>query len=493
MMKKSWQPPEIKAFERLNVRDGLLIDANKWKLEHSYLRKRQNYHYQSLNQAGIVCGLEVGIISPPDNVRPEHRNQRWIALYPGVALDHQGNIIVVPTARKYQIDGNVPPQKTSQTIYLVLRYRDPDDLHGIETQDIVTEQFRLDEKTEPPGVGEVEICRFEILPGEIELKTATNVFDPEPNTLDLRYRQMAQWRSQGSLQVAIYNEPQPQTTGLFMLLKSLKGLYPFLEGSAEIDDTFLTPEESEELLANDLLYLTESQFCHLEPLQMLEIKKYISTGGTIIIDGTMEHSQIAELEGSKQELSQAIAKIANFSVFANRQQELQTELDIINQDLTRKIQPIFDLTQKLGVNLVEWASLPYHHPLKTEPFLFSHPPLINQYQTQIWLGEGIILLLGNLSSAWALNPSLSLSRDSIRNAQEMGVNMLHYAWRRKLLTATQKSSVPMKRRKTETPPPVSPPSSSEINSPPPPSSSQNIKPSASPSTKRKQPKPSDNL
>lgn len=496
MMKKSWQPPEIKTFERLNVQDGLLIDAHKWKLDHSYLRQRQNYHYQSLNQAGIVCGLEVGIIPPPPNVRPEHRNLRWIELHPGIAIDHQGNMIVVPTAKKYRLDGTVSSQKTSQTIYLVLRYRDPDDLYGKETKEILTEQFRLDEKTEPPTLGEVEICRLEILPGEVELKTATNIFEPEPNSLDLRYRQIAQWRSPGNIQISMYNESQPQTSGLWMLLNSLRSLYPFLQGCTEVDDTFLTPEEVGELCQNDLLYLTEAQFCHLEPLQMQVIKKYIQVGGTILIDGTVENSQLAQLEGSRQELTQALAKIANFSVFANRQQELENELNTINQEFNSKLQNILKLINKLGVNLTQWSALHHQYPLKIEPFLFSDPPMINQYQTQIWLGEGVILLLGNLSSAWALAPHLSLSREVVRNAQEMGVNILHYAWRRKLLTASQKIAIPAKTQTTATPPSAQatpPPSSSSVKPPVPPSASEQAQPPIMPSPKAKRAKPSDNL
>ncbi|MFO0171561.1 MAG: hypothetical protein ACK51W_03605 [Aphanizomenon sp.] len=48
--------------------------------------------------------------------------------------------------------------------------------------------------------------------------------------------------------------------------------------------------------------------------------------------------------------------------------------------------------------------------------------------------EGIIVVIGNLSSAWGLNGNLSLSRETIRSAQEMGMNILHFAWRRRELT-----------------------------------------------------------
>ena len=431
--------------------------------------------------------------------------ENCLELQPGVAIDHQGNIIVVPESRKYRIDGNVPPQKTSQTIYLVLRYRDPDDLHGSQTKDIVTEQFRLDEKTEPPNIGEIEICRFEILPKKVELKPASNVFAPGYNTLDLRYRKRASVRSQGIVKATIYNCSNPEESGLFLLLKTLRSLYSFLEGDLDIDDTFLTPEESSELLNNDLLYITESQFLTLEPLQRLEIQKYINSGGTILIDANIQESKLAQLERSKQELSKALAKIANLSVLANRQQELQQELNKINEDFVANFQKITTIIEQMGFSLNNWNSLPYNYPLKFEPFLFSIPPIINEYQNQIWIGEGIILLLGNLSSAWALDSSLFLSREILRNAQEMGINILNYAWQRKLLISTQnysESNVTLSTPQVKTtttnpsnisqiPPKPQPPTTIEENSNN--QSNININSSNSSSKKRKRPKPSDNL
>lgn len=495
-MKNSWLPPETSAFERLNVRDGLLIDAHKWQLEQRYVRKRQNYHFQSLNQAGIVSGLEVNITTPPADVRPEHRTGRWIELSQGVALDHQGNIIVVPNPTKYYVNAIVSSQKKSETVYLVLRYRDPDDLQTNDYKEIVTEQFRLDEKVSPPNIGDVEICRIELSSSEVELKPASDVFAPDLNTIDLRYRQFAHWRAQGVVKTAIYNSSESQENGLFFLLKSLRALYPLLEGDNYIDDCFLIPEEETEILSYDLLYLTESQFCSLELLQIKQIQKFVSAGGTILIDATVKDSQLAQLEQSKQELLQAIAKISQISAFANRQQELENELSQINQNFTDKFQNIQDKLSKIGFNLQKWDDLPSEHPLKLEPFFFIQPPIINQYQNQIWACDGVILLLGNLSHAWALSPQLDLTREILRNAQEMGVNLLHYAWRRKLLHSWQKSqpisslapTAPTKGQSSEitsqSPQKVSEPmAETEVA----------LEPSSEDSQKRKRPKPSDLL
>ncbi|MEM8715156.1 MAG: hypothetical protein AAGE92_05170, partial [Cyanobacteria bacterium P01_G01_bin.4] len=60
--------PTPQIFERLRVTDGLLIDRERWQLAHNYHRQRQNLHYQSLQQPGIVCGLGVASIAAPAEI-----------------------------------------------------------------------------------------------------------------------------------------------------------------------------------------------------------------------------------------------------------------------------------------------------------------------------------------------------------------------------------------------------------------------------------------
>jgi hypothetical protein len=72
--------------------------------------------------------------------------------------------------------------------------------------------------------------------------------------------------------------------------------------------------------------------------------------------------------------------------------------------------------------------------LRTQPFLFAALPTINEQPIQILTGGGIIVVIGNLSSAWGLDEEFSLPRETIRTAQEMGINILHFAWRRRQLT-----------------------------------------------------------
>jgi hypothetical protein len=56
---------------------------------------------------------------------------------------------------------------------------------------------------------------------------------------------------------------------------------------------------------------------------------------------------------------------------------------------------------------------------------------------QILRGGGIIVALGNLSEAWGINEKRLISREAMRTAQELGINILHLAWRRRQLTRGQ--------------------------------------------------------
>ena len=94
--------------------------------------------------------------------------------------------------------------------------------------------------------------------------------------------------------------------------------------------------------------------------------------------------------------------------------------------------------KKLKTPLKPLEQLRRDHPLRTRPFLFAALPLVNQQMIQLLSGGGLILAIGDLASAWGLDEELSLSRVTIRTAQELGVNILHYAWKRRQLMNLQK-------------------------------------------------------
>jgi len=142
-MSHPFPPPPIKPFNRLQASDGLLINAERWRRAHEYLRQRQNAHYQSLNQPGIVCGLGVRVIPAPSAVKAEYRDNRWVQIQPGIAIDLVGNPIVVPTTIDFRFATEVSDSEPVM-VYLILSYVDPEDLHRDGQNDVIQETFLID-------------------------------------------------------------------------------------------------------------------------------------------------------------------------------------------------------------------------------------------------------------------------------------------------------------------------------------------------------------
>ncbi|MBE9126972.1 MULTISPECIES: DUF4159 domain-containing protein [unclassified Coleofasciculus] len=471
-MMKPWPPPSIKPFERLQVTDGLLIDAQRWQLAHQYHRQYHNAYYQSLHQPGIVCGLGVRIAAAPAEVLAKYRDERWVEIESGIAIDLYGNFIVVPEPMSYRISSEVRSGE-SLMIYLVVRFRDPDELRTRRTSERVTETFRIDERIDPPGDGDVEVCRILLKSGKVQLETPRDVFYPSYNNLDLRHRLQAQARPQALVQVAMYGKSalSPQALGLMgsapresqqsrifanlsYLLRSVVGLYPPLQGSDEIGQLRLNSEELGKLLDFDLLFLTDYQFQSLGDSEVEVLRQYLLSGGVLLVEASTQGTPLDELGKVQQELEKAIAQTTEDPELQQHRQELQLELQAVKTDLTQNISQVThgfqDLASALGTPLELLDQLDQNHPLRTQPFLFAALPQIDQQRIQILTGGGIIIAIGNLSTAWGLDENLSLPRETIRTAQEMGINILHFAWRRRQLTQWQRAV------DTSTPPPTPP-------------------------------------
>ncbi|MGK7947817.1 MAG: DUF4159 domain-containing protein [Xenococcaceae cyanobacterium] len=383
--------PAINPFERLNATDGLLINAERWRKVQQYHRQKQNFHYQALHQPGIVCGLGVKLITADSNVPDVYKDGKGIQIQPGIAIDLKGNPIVIPQPQNLHI--NKRPQKDSFTVYVVADYRDPDDLDVASTQEMLQEKFRLDVKVRPPNDLEIELCRI-VFPANQELKIglAKDILRPGYNHLDFRHRQLASIKPLETVKIAqlrhgdrAYGE---NFANLDYLFKATSGLYPQLQGCGSVA---LLPISDPKLKEYDLLYLTGENTTIQDPREIAVLQEYLATGGVLLIDGLLNAQ--------------------NFN------------------------QSALELTKKLGYAL---KPLPKNHYLRREPFLFAAlPQSLGDRALQIVGDRNIIMVYGNLASLWGLDEQLSLSREQIRSGQELGINILHYAWKHRNFTQLQ--------------------------------------------------------
>jgi hypothetical protein len=231
-----------------------------------------------------------------------------------------------------------------------------------------------------------------------------------------------------------------------------------LEAALDQKINVQTSELLKDLLKYDLIYLrmtsTESV---IESVQD-ELKQYLLAGGVLLVEASLKETDIGqkieELISLQQELQVAIAQSettieslistknnAKIQEYQSIQNQLQESLNAVQSKLKLAIEQFcYDFKElaqsQLNQPLEDLEALIQQpdHPLRSQPFLFSALPVIKGHPIKILIGGGIIFVLGNLSSAWGIDPRSRLPRETIRTAQEMGINILYFAHRRKQMT-----------------------------------------------------------
>ena len=436
--------PIIKSFERLQVSDGLMINSERWRLAHEYHQHRQNVQYQSLFLPGIICGLGVAPIAAPEDLPAKFRDGRWVQIQPGMAIDLQGNFIVVPTPLDFRISTTAYDAEIT-TVYLVLSYVDPAKLKRANGNEVLVETFRVNEKTDLPLETDIEICRIAIAEGKLEIQKPMDIFSPQVSQLDMRYRLQAQIRPQNLVRVATFSDNQQGTIqeNLHFLGQSLSSLAPsfsliepigMLEINAELTLSQLSPYH--------LICLTHAQGLTINDATQLALREYIAMGGVVLIEASIRNSQLEnlleiynELQNANNKLrktiqSQSMAQQADQSSI---QSELLAELEAIAIEINSSTQDFLNSLRSrvpMETPMQAFADLERTHPLRSQPFLFPNLSAIAEHPMQILTNGGLIVILGKLSPIWSGQSDQALTRETIRNCQELGINILNYAAQR---------------------------------------------------------------
>ena len=108
----------------------------------------RRFLYQSLYLPGIVKGLDVRAITTQE-VSTVDRDLMSIVIQPGIAIDYRGNPIIVDKPLLFQIKTELKKFDFG-SVYIVAKYRDPDELEGQQSGEFVRETFRIDEKITSP-------------------------------------------------------------------------------------------------------------------------------------------------------------------------------------------------------------------------------------------------------------------------------------------------------------------------------------------------------
>lgn len=428
----------INSLQRLNVYDGLAINASRWAIAHNYHRQRQNIHFQALFESGIVCGLGIHLINAPDSAESEHRQSRcWIEIQPGIAIDNQGNPIILnaDADRNFPIEIN-PPEHGSTTLYIVLSFVEPIPEQPIpekkDAKDTLQEQFRVDQITRPPSEHQVELCRLKIkrfegdsLEGSSDkqknlgISLPKNVLFPQSNELDLSHRRSVNLAPNRVVRVGVLvgqdHSDNSNDLSLYQNLKALSAcllsLYPEMRCQVES----VTEDKVQDSMAStyDLLGLDFAYFLNSD-----QKKAFLALPGA-------ENDQEEKVRFRLRETGQRLQSYIN----AGGRLLLDTASETIINSVREAI-----LTELFCESeLVAWSNLQAEkHPVLREPFIFSAPPIASEKLLQISVGEQFIWISGALSAVWG--GAGEMKREDIRAAQELGINLLQLMWRKRQIT-----------------------------------------------------------
>jgi hypothetical protein len=353
--------------KRIHPLDGLAITAEVWGDAHEHHRQQMQFHTRLFHGAGIVTGLEIMASDPPDTS---------VYILPGVAVDPNGRIIILPQPVAYDIG-----HEMEGLLYLLLSYEEsrPRAEKGQGDGPLyIHSEFSISARTVLPAGPWVELARVRRRSREDSFTDARNPAQPGPNEIDLRFRHEIGAPQEVTLAVCYLGQGanKKQGRGAVYLAQALGRL-----GHGHIvvdDDVPLAPG----IETHTLIYLVGQGKFELSSGQMNGLANYVKKGkGTLFIE------------------SNNTAAESTFS-------DLLAGMDL------------------------EPGALPPGHRLLVEPYLFAAPPpgFETGEKAEVLVSDGVILSSYNYGLLWQGEVRGGVpSREQIRTAMEWGGNIVAYA------------------------------------------------------------------
>ena len=380
--------------KRVNPFQGLVIDADTWQDAHNYHRDQQRLHVLALHKTGIVEGLQVTASSPPD---------LSVSIQPGMAIDPEGNIIIVPKTQRYRIQTRVKGM-----VYLIIQFREvPSEPYqpsegGQPTR--ILEAYRIQEREKLPGEPHLELGRIDFDPAEEAIKDARTTSKPGRNEINLSFRQdaraatapvppVAPPEARAAAPEAVGAPKETVVLGHAVLGEVDKELHSGGLGNLvkEINQRADVTARLEKNISLDksimrctMLYLAGNGRFELSAEEQAALSAFLQAGGLIMGEGCSEGD--GESRGAR-EFGLAFNQLAG---------QLKRKLEIVQRG----------------------------HPLLSSVHVFGEVP--QGAEAGMLLEGGNMVYSGSdYGCAWqGGHRSHPLSREAIRNAIEMGVNIL---------------------------------------------------------------------
>ncbi len=366
----------------------LPIDAEIWKQAHDHHHLHRYLHAVAAHRPGVVTGLEVVASTVKD---------RTVVVAPGVAIDSEGQTLVVSAPVPLEIDpvrGNV---------YVTLAFQRERDTRSAVTVGGGQEHYRemegrkLITVKELPKTAYIELARIYSSAADKPVKDAANPSAPAFDEVNLLFRPLAfphcyADTSVGELSYVPKTTASPwnpNRSGLWNLLRegSGRGFHLGFTGTLGLKALGAGQDAGPE---PSLLYVAGRQgFQPLGEPEQDGLKRFLDGGGLLLGEAGQGSAEFAD--GFKE------------------------------------------LAGRMGAKLKPAGK---SHPLLTAHYVFSAPPPGGQGQGELLadMEAGIVFSSYDYGAAWSgevERPDAPDARERIRQAQEFGLNFIAAAARRR--------------------------------------------------------------
>jgi hypothetical protein len=358
----------LKSFpaKRIKPIDGMIITADVWAEAHEYHRQHQRLHTMLGHGAGILTGLEVIASDPPDTS---------VYILPGIAVDPEGQTIVLPQPVAYDVGHEMEGQ-----FYLLLSYGEsrPRAADNGNDQEVsllyIHAEFSIAARTGLSAAPAVELARVRRSGRDSFFRDAANPTQPGPDEIDLRFRREMGAPAQATIAVSYLGGGKPKQ-GLSNLAQSLN--YTGRHNIIVNDDIPIAPG----IETSSMIYMVGQGSFELNPGQRNGLFNYVQKGrGTLFIESLDAPAEAAFLEFLR------------------------------------------------AVNLEPGPLSPGHQLLRL-PHLFTAPPSGSESAGRVLVNEGVIFSGCNYGRLW--QGETPASREQLRAGVEWGENIIAYTLQRR--------------------------------------------------------------
>ena len=269
--------------KRIKPVDGMAVTADVWDQAHSYHAQLQRFHAALSHGPGILTGLEVIASDPPDSA---------VYIQPGIAMDAQGQAIVVSEPISYDVGRGV-----DGLLYLLLSYgegRPRAEFGQAEGPLYVETGFGIEALPNWPDEPRVELARIRRQNREAVIRNASDRDHPAPDEIDLRFRVEAGARQQTAASMAVsYTAAGDRPETYWQGSKQLARAYELTGPARRLNVDDAVPLTSG-LAAYTLVYLVGQSAFQLSRPQMEALYNYIQGGGTVLIESCRRGAEFGQ-------------------------------------------------------------------------------------------------------------------------------------------------------------------------------------------------------